>query len=245
MTFGDLRTAVAQELGLDALADGTGTENTQVDQWINRGVERVLMDTGCYVTSESLTVSSLTAVTSLGGTVTDYQFPTEILEITAMYIQSSSGIGPALKRVAVPDLVDMRRLSLPTGSPVTSYALAGADLLMFWPSPASTDVIEMYYIPIPTALSASGDDPSTATNGGIPKQLHLAIKWWACVEGASYDDDQSSAQGQRYMDWYNQELSRYHKFMRLRGGKRNQRAKVNSPGRPRAFHTNDIYYSRY
>jgi len=203
------------------------------------------MDTGCYVSAESLTVSSMTAVSSLNGAVTEYQMPTEVLEIVGMYIQSTSGVGPALERISVPQMIEQRRLSIPSGSPVQSYALAGANLLMFWPLPASTDIIEMYYIPVPAALSASGDDPSTLANGGVPKQLHKAIQYWACAEGASYDDDQTSAQGQRYRDDYDKEITRYKKFLRLRGGKRNQRAvpnDVRKRGR-RAFHDNSIYYS--
>lgn len=242
MTLGDLRTGVAHELGLAANADGTGAECGDVDIWINQARDRVLMDTGCYVTAESLTISNLTAVTSLNGAVTDYQMPTEALEIVGMYIQSS-GWNPRLDRVSVPELIERRRLSLPSGSPSQVYALAGANLLMFWPLPASTDVIELYYIPVPTDLSAQAHDPSSTTYGGIPKQLHRAIQYWACAEGASYDDDQTSAQGQRYRDDYDKEITRYKKFLRERGGLRNARAVVNGGQRRRPLHTNDIYYS--
>jgi hypothetical protein len=242
MTFGDLRTAVAHELGLAASADGTGAECPDVDNWINQARDRVLMDTGCYVTAESLSISSLTAVTSLNGAITDYQMPTEALEIVGMYLQSG-GWNPRLDRVSVPELIERRRLSLPSGSPTQVYALAGADLLMFWPLPASTDVIELYYIPVPTDLAAQTDDPSNATYGGIPKQLHKAIQYWAFAEGASYDDDQSSAQGQRYRDDYDKEIARYRKFLRERGGLRNARAQVNGGKRRRPLHDNSTYYS--
>lgn len=240
MTLGDLRTAVAAELGLDANADGTGTECGLVDNWLNEGVTRVLMDTGCYVTAESLTVSSLTAVSSLGGAVVDYTFPTEALEITDLYLVSG-GTNYRLDRVAVPDLIERRRVSAPSNTPTQVYALAGANLLMFWPAPASTDVFELYYVPVPTAMSASTHDPSTTTYGGIPKQLHYAIEFWAESRGASYDDDQSSAQGARYAQAYKDELTRYRKFLRERGGIRNQRAVVNDKRRKRAFHDNSIY----
>lgn len=240
MTLGDLRTAVANEIGLDADADGIGSECPQVDGWLNEAVTRVLMDTGCYVTSESLTVSSLTAVSSLGGAVVDYTMPTEVLEIVDLYLVNS-GTNYRLDRVGVPDLVERRRVSLPGNTPAQVYALAGADLLMFWPLPSSSDVLELYYIPVPTAMSASGDDPSSTTFGGIPKQLHYAIEFWAESRAASYDDDQSSAQGQRYQQMYTQELSRYRKFLRERGGIRNQRAVVNDKRRRRAFHDPSIY----
>jgi hypothetical protein len=240
VTLAQLRTAVASELGLDANADGTGTECGLVDNWLNEGVTRVLMDTGCYVTSESLTVSSLTSVSSLGGMIVDYQMPTEVLEIVDLYL-ASGGTNYRLDRASVPEIIERRRLSIPSNSPVQVYALAGADLLMFWPLPGSTDVIELYYIPVPAAMSASSDDPSTASLGGIPKQLHYAIEFWAESRGASYDDDQSSAQGARYQQNYKDELTRYKKFLRERGGIRNQRAVVNDKRRNRSFHDNSIY----
>ena len=84
MTLGDLRTAVAHEFGLAASADGSGAECSDVDNWINQARDRVLMDTGCYVTAESLTISGLTAVTSRNGAVTDYQMPIEVLEIVGI-----------------------------------------------------------------------------------------------------------------------------------------------------------------
>jgi len=240
MMLGDLRTAVAAELGLDAAADGTGSECPLVDNWINEGVTRVLMDTGCYVTAESLTVSSLTAVSSLSGAIVDYTIPTEALEIVDLFL-ASGGTNYRLDRVAVPDLIERRRMSVPSNTPSQVYALAGANLLMFWPPPSTTDVLEMYYVPVPTAMSASTHDPSVATYGGIPKQLHYAIEFWAESRGASYDDDQSSAQGARYQQNYKDELTRYKKFLRERGGIRNQRAVVNDKRRKRAFHDNSVY----
>ena len=217
-------------------------EKTQIDKAVNTARDRVLIDTGCYITSESITVSTMTAVTSLNGTVTDYQLPVEVLEITDMYMETS-GWNPRLDRVSVPDLIEHRRMSMPADSPTQIYALAGANLLMFWPLPSTTDVLEMYYVPVPTDLSADTDDPSTLTLGGIPKQLHEAIFLYACSKLASADDDQTSAQGQRYLDDYDKELMRYHKLLRKRGGIRNQRAVVNDKRRRQRFHDNSTYYS--
>lgn len=243
MDLADLRSGVAGKIGLD---NNAATEQPYIDKWVNQARDRVLMDTGCYVTAESLAVSSLTQVSSLSGAIVDYTIPTEALEIVDLYIVSSASSIPnvAVDRVSVPDLIEKRRISLPTGSPSQFYALGGANLLMFWPLPASTDVIELYYIPVPTDLSSDTHDPSTTTYGGIPKQLHKAIEFWACAEAADEDDDQSSAQGERYRQLYMAELTRYHKFLRKRGGIRNQRAVVNDTRRrPRRFHSNDVYYS--
>jgi hypothetical protein len=234
-TLAQFRTVVADELGLD---NDSATEQPDIDIWVNKGVVRVLTDTHCYVTATSVTASSLTAVGSTG----DYLIPTTFLEIVDMFI-TSGGTNYRLERLTVPDLVERRRVSNPIGSPTMCYALAGANLLMFWPNPSSADVLSVYNVPIPTALSATGDDPSVAANGGIPIQLHEAIEFYACFKGASYDDDQSSAQGQRYHDLYDREITRYTKLIRRRGGQRNPRAVVNDTKRRRAFHTNDVYTS--
>lgn len=113
-------------------------------------------------------------------------------------------------------------------------------MLMLYPVPAATDTLTIYYIPVPSAMSASGDDPSTASLGGIPAQLHPAIEFYACARAASYDDDQSSAQGQRYLDRYQNEIRRYRLLMKRRGGRRMPRAQVGRPG-TRIHHTNDVY----
>lgn len=239
MTLDDFRTALSDELGL---SNTLSTEQPKMDKEINKARDRVLIDTGCYVNAESITISTLTAVASLNGAVTDYQLPVEVLEIVDMYLQTS-GWNPRLDRVSIPDLVEYRRMSLPANSPTQVYALAGANLLMFWPLPSTTDVIEMYYIPVPTDLSSGTDDPSTLSLGGIPKQLHEAIFYAAAKKLASYDDDQTSAQGQRYSDWYDKEITRYHKLLRRRGGIRNQRAVPGGSNRRRPFHDNSIYYS--
>jgi hypothetical protein len=112
---------------------------------------------------------------------------------------------------------------------------------MFYPAPGTGGTLTVYHVPTPTALSASGDDPSVAANGGVPQILHEAIKWYACSIAASYDDDQTSAQGQRYRDWYKEEITRYREILRKRGGTRNARAVVNDKRRRRVGHTNDVY----
>lgn len=239
MTLDDLRTKIANELGL---SNQVGTEQPQIDQAVNEARDKVLIDTGCYVSAETITISSLTAVSSLNGTVTDYQLPVEVLEIVDMYM-ATSGWNPRLDRLEIPELIEYRRMSMPANSPTQVYALAGANLLMFWPLPSSTDQIEMYYIPVPNDLATGTDDPSTLALGGIPKQLHKAIFYAACMDLASSDDDQTSAQGQRYSDWYDKELTRYKKLLRKRGGIRNARAVPGGKNRRRPFHDNSTYYS--
>lgn len=220
---------MSDELGLD---NDPTTEQPDIDTWVNKGVVRVLQDTHCYVTSATLS--------SFDGTTSDYTLDASILELVNVHF-SSGGTNYRLERLSVPDLRERQRVSSPSGSPTMNYALAGANLLTFWPTPGALDTLYVDYVPVPTALSATADDPSTAALGGIPIQLHEAIEFYACFKGASYDDDQTSAQGQRYHDLYDKEITRYKKHIRRVGGQRNPRAVVNDVHKRRPYHDNSVW----
>jgi hypothetical protein len=227
-----LETAVANETGLSL---SIAAEKTLIDDALNVGVQRVLEDTHCYVKRVDFS--------SFDGTSLDYTIDAAILEIKELYLTSGSTLYP-LERITESDMIQRRLLGQPSGTPVQVYAVSGANLLMFWPAPGAADTLAIYNVPIPTPLSSPTDDPSSTspTNfGGVPSILHEAIFYHACRKAASYDDDQSSAQGQRYSDWYDKEITRYRGIIRKRGGDRNARAVVNDKRRRRAFHTNDIY----
>lgn len=228
MNLLQLETAVANETGLSAT-----DEKTTLDDAINVAVQRVLEDTHCYVKKIDYT--------GFDGINGDYTLDSTILEIEDLYLTSSAGTRYALIRVSIQELNERRRVSLAAGSPTTHFAETGANLFMFWPAPGTGDTLTLYHIPSPAALSGPTDDPSTASLGGIPQILHRAIFYFACSEAASYDDDQTSAQGQRYRDWYDKEITRYKKILRKKGGDRNARAVVNEKRRRRQYHTNDIY----
>lgn len=192
-------------------------------------MQRVLEDTHCYVTSATLT--------SFDGTSADFTLDATILEIVDLWF--SGGLEPP-ERLSIPDLDRRRIVAAPSSTP-TYYSLAGANLLMFYPTPPASATLNLYYVPIPTALSGPTDDPSSTTYGGVPAILHEAIFYHACRRAASYDDDQSSAQGQRYSDWYDKEITRYKDIIRKRGGDRNARAVVNDRRRRGRYHDNSVY----
>ena len=227
MNLSQFETACGNELGLN-----TTSEKTTIDDAINAGVLRVLEDTHCYVKK--------TDFTGFDGTSVDYTMDSTIMEIVELQL-TSVGTVYALERLSAIDLLERRRVGQPTGSPTQFYAVTGANLIMFYPAPGSSDTLSIYNVPIPTALSASGDDPSSVSLGGIPSMLHKAILYFAYSELASYDDDQTSAQGQRYRDWYDKEITRYRDILRKRGGSRNARAVVNAKRRRKPFHDNSVY----
>ena len=228
-TLLQFETAVSNETGLSLTL---AAEKTIIDDAVNQGVQRVLEDTHCYVKKADYT--------GWDGTSLNYTIDPTILEIIELY-STSTGTQYPLERISEIEMIERRRLGQPSGTPAQVYALSGANLLMFWPAPGTSDTVTIYNVPIPTALANPTDDPSSTTYGGIPSILHEAIFYHACRKAASYDDDQSSAQGQRYSDWYDKEIVRYRNIIRKRGGDRNPRAVVNDKRRKRAYHTNDIY----
>lgn len=203
-TLANFRTRVSAKIGLDNTA--SSADQSLVDSWINEGIVDVLCETQCNVDSQTVTP----------GASADYALSASVLGIIDMYT-TSGGTDDPLDQVSVSDLLEMRRNgSTSTGGSVVSYALAGTDLVLFYPTPAAADTFTMYYVPKPTAMSGSADDPSSASLGGIRSDFHKAIEFYALAEAADYDDDGSSAQGERYLARYENELGKIRrKLIRL------------------------------
>lgn len=229
MNLDGFRTFVSKEIGLD---NNPSTEQPQIDASVNTAVIKVLEDTECYVRED--------VFTGFDGSSTDYSFDSGILEIVDCFFTEGS-TNYRLERITINELIEHKRLSIPAQSPTCYMAVNGDNMLQFWPAPDSGASMTIYYVPVPTSLVNGSDDPSNASYGGVPTYFHDAIKWWACFEAASYDDDATSAQGQRYQQLYVAEIARARRHMRKRGGNRNQRAVVNEVRKRRPYHDNSIY----
>lgn len=120
-----------------------------------------------------------------------------------------------------PELLRYRNLASPSSSPVFSYALEGANLLLLYPVPSVADTLTLYYTPVPTAMANASDDPSTATYGGIPTVLHRGIELFALWKMADEMDDAGSQQGASYRQMYEGPggfLTETRKYLRDLGG---------------------------
>jgi hypothetical protein len=120
------------------------------------------------------------------------------------------------------------------------YALNGADLLMLFPTPVSADVLTVYYVPLPTEMSASGNDPTSATYGGIPVEYHPALEEYAKWKMADYDDDSSSSMGAAYQAEYLRLVRDARKHLRQLGGRTLGRAVVGRSPMRRSSPSQDI-----
>lgn len=217
-TLATFRTNVASILGLD---NSTNGDQSLIDTYVNEGVLEVLKNTGCYVASSALS----------GVSTADYTLPTAALELRDLYL-TSSGTDYLLERASMDEILRMRRFTPSASGPTRYYALAGHNLLMFYPTPAATDSFTLYYVPYPTALSNSAHTPSNSAYGGVPDENHNVIEFYALFRLADYDDDSTSQMGERYYALYRQGVADMRRHLSKKGGYRLARARVN----PRRSH---------
>lgn len=178
---------------------------------LNQAVRKVLRDTRCYVTSQTVTP----------GANKDYTLASGVLDVIDFSFTQSTYTS-RLERLSVPDLLYLRSQGTAASRP-THYAFAGNNTVLFYPTPGAADTLEMYYVPAPTEMSSGAHDSSsvTPTNyGGIPVDYDILIQWWALHLLASYDDDGSSAQGDRYLKLYREGVAEARGELRRKGGHR-------------------------
>lgn len=202
-----MRAAVSAKLGLDNSVAG---DQTNIDGWLNEGVVDVLTRTGCYVTSATMTETSGTG---------DYTLDTGILKVVGLS-WSNSSTGSIPEQVSIPEILALRIMSpASTSWPASCYAVAGANLLMVWPTPSGADVITIYYVPRPTVMSSGANDPSVSTYGGVPSEYVKAVEYYACWQAGDYNNDQQSEGGERYRVLYEQMLARIRSETVRKGGR--------------------------
>lgn len=191
-TLATLAGNVAGVIGLTVnTADLTQSDGPRVVGWTNDAVVDVLLRTHVYVAATTVALSANTS---------DYTLSSTILAIEDIYL-TSGGANYRVKRLATTDLINLRLFQVTT-SPMQMYALAGANLLLVYPTPAQADTLNIYYVPRPTALAAGGDDPSDASHGGIPSEYHYGLELYAMWKAADAFDDSSSSNGETYRRLY-------------------------------------------
>lgn len=206
-TLAELRENVSLELGLDQTA--SSDEETLLTRRLNQGVVEVLKKTHCYVK---------TAAFALSADTDEYEAPADLLA-TKSFIDSGN---IPLDRVSVEEIHDLRRGTPATGSSsISKYALNGANLFMFYPTPTANGTLTLYYVPAPAnPMDSADDDPSSVTYGNVPVDYHDLIEYWACYRMAMYDDDTSSQVGQVYLQLFNQGVAAARAEIQRRGGRK-------------------------
>jgi hypothetical protein len=207
-TLAQFRSRVSSKTGLDNTA--ASAEQVLMDSWINEGVIEVLLALRCYVIDLQLTLT-----TGKG----DYTLDSSILDIQQLFVTDTASTSWSMQRCDPDEILYMRRVTAATSAPPRFYALNGANMLMVYPTPQEADVITVYYVPRPTALSSAGDDPSAASLGGVPTEYHKLIEWWACAEAADFTDSSNSQKGNFYLQKFAAKVKDYRRRQLLKGGK--------------------------
>lgn len=208
MNLTSLRTQVAAPLSLNT---SDTDELALIDQWINDGVVHVLAETGAKVSTATAVVTA---------SEPDYELDDDILRILWIQTSDSYELLPS-----TPDEILRRRLN-GVSDTCREYAVNGANLLMLYPTPAAAATLTIYYVPRPATLASGSDSPSE-----LPAEYHYAVVLYALWRGADYDDDQTSAQGSRYMQLFDAELARCKARQNKKRGRRLAPARVSTRAR--------------
>lgn len=197
----------------------------------------VLARTGTFVTSATMSETSGSG---------DYTLDSAIIRVVGWTWSDGTSISQP-ERVSVSQLLAYRSSAgvATTTFPASCYAIAGANMLMVYPTPAAATTITVYYVPRPTAMAASADDPSTASLGGIPVEYHKAIEWYMSWQAADSENQPENAE--RYRVYYEGQTGNGGFLARIRAelvrkGGRLGRAQV-GPTRPHrnARHDRSVY----
>ena len=182
-TLATFRSRVASIIGLD---NSTAGDQTFMDAVINEGYVQLLRETRGKVRSATFTP----------GANADVTMDTSVLFIVEAYLNDMR-----MTKIALEDLLQMRRgyANVSVTGWNSYYAFSAQDLMSFWPTPAATDTVTVYYVPRPTAMSVSSDQPSD-----VPAEWQHLIEFYALWRTADLDDDSTSQQGERYRAYYTQ-----------------------------------------
>lgn len=232
--LGDLLLQVGLEVGMKYAT--SGNERTLLIEWANDGVVDILRRTRCYKIAVTFTLTANDA---------DYDLNTlagrGVISLEALRGSSASG-GKRIVRVSLDEIHDMRINEDVVPGPVRYWASEGGQLWVY-PLPASGETLPAVIVPTPSQeMSADGNDPSTATYGGVPVQYHTALQFYMKWRAARYDDKEKALDPIEELKIYEAEVARIRGDERHRGGRKLPRARVGYPesqlhGRLR----NDVY----
>ena len=194
MNLATFRLRIGGAIGMQTQA--SGNERDLVDGWINEGIVDFLRKTKLTEKTAKLAVVAGTG---------DYTLDTDILAMKALWYEPSGNQSVLLEAAPDADIVRWRLSQTVVASTNPwCYALGGANIIKLYPTPASSsDFLHISYIPRPrSVLANTGDDPSTAGYGEIPKEFHPVLESYAKWKAGDYVDDASSQNGLQYKQEY-------------------------------------------
>jgi hypothetical protein len=198
-TYADIQQAVIEKATLDPVLDLPKTKD-----WINQVYFQAAVET------EAISGEATMSLTSGSGS---YALPAAVARIRQMAVQpSGSTVFNAPLILTTLDEILQRRQAGQQGSypQATHYTVVGINGLEVWPTPAAADVISIYYVSYPTALSANTDVP-------VFEEPYASkiLEYGALAEAGDFKGDPATGQwAADYTDW----MGRYRAHLQRKRG---------------------------
>lgn len=225
-TFQDIQASVIKKLRLS-----TANDTAAVKDWINAAYADAAMETEYFQTAAQITLTANSSV---------YTLPAAIGRMKSLTIRPAGGTayGRELEEVNLSRLQELRYTGavVASGDSATRYALVGAQQLELWPVPQSADILRVYYVYLPTPLSANGDFPVFPEPYGSK-----VLEYGALAEAAEFLEDPGE-NNFRQMSLYWQRKLRQHKNRIASGGATWQLQIKNQRRRPTLSNDIDVRY---
>lgn len=147
--------------------------------WINQAYARAVVETEANQVFATMTCTANTA---------SYTLPSGVARIKQMttLLAGTTGYTAPIRQVSLEKILSMRQssgTSAVTGT-ITHYALNGISDLEVYPTPTTADTINIFYVALPTALSANTDVPI------LPEPYaSKVLEYGALVEAADFVKD--------------------------------------------------------
>lgn len=205
LTLNDIWTRVSSGIGLDNTAGSA--EQLLMTGWANEACLDILERTKVKVEQAQLTL-----VANQG----DYEVPAGVLVMNTLTVTNANdGQVVPLEPIPIEELIWRRRY--PGAVPVRYYAMQGWNLLSLYPTPASPDTLNIYYVPVPATLVNSTDQ---LTSTGIPPHLHYLVELYVRYKAGEYNDYAASQNGMLDFQKYEVEVKKARGRVRREQGNR-------------------------
>lgn len=196
MNLTEFRTRVMSSIGLSG-----STEQGYVDNWVNEGVEQVLLRT-----KAKIKIADVDFTANEG----DYELPS-ILALDRITVTWDGRVIPLEPMDSAE--IDWHRQYASSSACPRYYAVEGHNMIRVWPVPDSALDSEIRYVPKPTAMSSGSDTPD-----GLPTEYHPVVEAYAKWKAAEWDDDSSSQVGRSYLEEYEMGIKRIRRELQRRRG---------------------------
>lgn len=164
---------------------------TKVKDWINQVYAEVCMELEANVSTSTMTLTANTA---------SYTLSSSIGRIKEMYVTPVGATQTSPLTQTTLDYILRRRQASAgamTSGYVTHYALLGINDFEVYPTPTSADVLTIWYVGLPTALSADADTPILTE----PYASKL-LEYGALAEAADFKGDPAGdSYRAMFVDW--------------------------------------------